>query len=159
MTLKTIGHLFYVLSSFMHHFAAISEFQFELQSGNAQIAPVTMKFQGWHWKLVGHLFYTNSSLMHHFIAIGGFRFELLFGNAQIGSNLTIFCPHVTLTFYGWPRKTIGYLFYTYSSFMHHCIAFSEFRFDLQPGNVQIGSNWKIFCHPWPSNFTDDLEKQ
>ena len=33
---KTIGHLFYVASSFLHHFIAISEFKLKLQSGNAQ---------------------------------------------------------------------------------------------------------------------------
>ena len=33
---KTIGHLFYAASSFVHHFKAISEFNLELQSGNAQ---------------------------------------------------------------------------------------------------------------------------
>ena len=33
---KTIGHLFYVASSFVHHFTSISEFKLELQSGNAQ---------------------------------------------------------------------------------------------------------------------------
>ena len=33
---KTIGHLFYATSSFVHHFLAIGEFKLELQSGNAQ---------------------------------------------------------------------------------------------------------------------------
>ena len=33
---KTIGHLFYVASSFVHHFLPIGEFKLELQSGNAQ---------------------------------------------------------------------------------------------------------------------------
>ena len=33
---KTIGHLFYATSSFVHHFVAIGEFKRELQSGNAQ---------------------------------------------------------------------------------------------------------------------------
>ena len=33
---KTIGHLFYGASSFVHHFTAFSEFKLELQSGNAQ---------------------------------------------------------------------------------------------------------------------------
>ena len=33
---KTIGHLFYVTSSFLHHFVAIGDFKLELQSGNAQ---------------------------------------------------------------------------------------------------------------------------
>ena len=32
---KTIGHLFYATSSFVHHFVGIEEFQLELQSGNA----------------------------------------------------------------------------------------------------------------------------
>ena len=31
---KTIGHLFYATSSFVHHFIAICEFKLELQSGN-----------------------------------------------------------------------------------------------------------------------------
>ena len=33
---KTLGHLFYVALSFVHHFTAISELKLELQSGNAQ---------------------------------------------------------------------------------------------------------------------------
>ena len=33
---KTIGHLFYATSSFVHHFIAIGVFKLELQSGNAQ---------------------------------------------------------------------------------------------------------------------------
>ena len=33
---KTIGHLFYAASSFVHHFVAIGEFKLELQSRNAQ---------------------------------------------------------------------------------------------------------------------------
>ena len=33
---KTIGHLFYAASSFVHHFVAIGEFKLQLQSGNAQ---------------------------------------------------------------------------------------------------------------------------
>ena len=33
---KTIGHLFHVASSFVHHFIAIGEFKLKLQSGNAQ---------------------------------------------------------------------------------------------------------------------------
>ena len=33
---KTIGHLVYANSSFVHHFVAIGEFKLELQSGNTQ---------------------------------------------------------------------------------------------------------------------------
>ena len=78
---KTIGHLFYVPSSFLHHFIAISEFKLKLQSGNAQLGSksaiflsgVTFKFDGWPWKTIGHLFYVASSFLHHFIAIGEWK--------------------------------------------------------------------------------------
>ena len=36
---KTIGILFYVTLSFVHHFEAIGEFKLKLQSGNAQFGP------------------------------------------------------------------------------------------------------------------------
>ena len=44
---KTIGHLLYAHSSFMHHLVAIDEFQFELQSGNGQIGFWPL----WPWPL------------------------------------------------------------------------------------------------------------
>ena len=51
---KTIEHLFYTASSFVHHFKSISEFKLELKSGNAQfdsklvcfLSRVTLKFDG-----------------------------------------------------------------------------------------------------------------
>ena len=60
---KTIGHLFYAISSLVHHFVAIGEFRLELQSGNTQsgskstifFSRVTLKFDGWPWKTIGHL--------------------------------------------------------------------------------------------------------
>ena len=33
---KTIGHLFYITPSFVHHFQSIGEFKLELQSGNTR---------------------------------------------------------------------------------------------------------------------------
>ena len=39
---KTIGHLFYATSSFVHHFVAIGEYKLELQSGNTR--PIWVKF-------------------------------------------------------------------------------------------------------------------
>ena len=95
---KTIGHLFYVTSSFAHHFTAISEFKLELQSGNAHfwskstifLNCVTLKFNGWPSKTIGHLFYATSSFMYHFLPIGEFILELQSGNAQFWSNSTIF---------------------------------------------------------------------
>ena len=95
---KTIGHLFYVTSSFVHHFITIIELKLELQSGNAQFGSksmnffsrVTSKFDVWPWKTIGHLFHATSSFVHYFIAIGEFKLELKSGNAQSGSNSTIF---------------------------------------------------------------------
>ena len=52
---KTIGHLFYVIASFVSHFVAISELKLELRSGNAQIRAkfiltcVTLTFELWPW--------------------------------------------------------------------------------------------------------------
>ena len=47
---KTIGHLFYATSSFVHHFIAICEFKMELQSGNAQFVPKLAIFcPVWPW--------------------------------------------------------------------------------------------------------------
>ena len=43
---KTIGHLFYATSSFVHHFIPIGEFKLKLQSGNAQFGSKSTIFLG-----------------------------------------------------------------------------------------------------------------
>ena len=68
-----------------------------------------------------------------------------------------FLAPVTLKFYGWPWKTIGHLSYATSSFVHHFIAISEFKLELESENAQFGSKSAIFWPLWPSNLTDDLE--
>ena len=94
--------------------------------------------------------------MHHFTTISGFKFELQSGNTQIPSNLTIFCP-CDLEISRMTLKTIGHLFYTHSSFMHHFIAIGGFRFELQSGNAQIGSNLTNFCLLWHLNLRMTLK--
>ena len=84
--LKTIGHLVYATSNFVHHFITIGEFKLDLLSGNAQFGS---KFNGLPWKTTEHLFYATSSFMHNFVAIDGFKLELQSGNAQFGSKSTI----------------------------------------------------------------------
>ena len=138
---KTIGHLFYATSSFVHHCVAIGEFKLELQSGNALFfSRVTSQFDVWPWKTTGHLHCANSSFLHHFIAIGEFKLELQSGNAWFGSKSTIFLVV-------WPcnltydlEKTIWHLFYATSSCVHHFVAIGEFKLELQSGNAQFGSN-------------------
>ena len=148
---KTIGHLFYVASSFVHHFTAISEFKLELQSGNAQFwskstiffSCVTLKFNGWPstrqiwgiWKL---------------------RPAYNPETPNLGQNWWCFVP---CDLDGWPWKTIGHLSFAVSSFVQHFIAIGEFKLELLSGNTQFGSNSMIFRAVWPWNLTYDLEKQ
>ena len=86
---KTIGHLFYTTSSFVHHFIVIGEFKLELQSRNRNwdmnSVTMTLKFDGGPRKIIGHLFYTTSSIVHHFKSIVEFRLGLLSGNTQLRS--------------------------------------------------------------------------
>ena len=53
---------------------------------------VTLKFDGWPWKIIGHLFYTTSSFGHHFKSIGELKLKLQSRNAKFGSKSAIFCP-------------------------------------------------------------------
>ena len=68
-----------------------------------------------------------------------------------------FYSSVTLKFDGWPWKTIGHLFYSTSSFVHHFVAIGEFKLELHSGNAQSGSNSTLFRAVWTWNLTDDLE--
>ena len=53
---KTIEHLVYVTSSFVHHFIAICEFKLGLQSGNAQFGLKSEIFcPMWPWNLTNDL--------------------------------------------------------------------------------------------------------
>ena len=108
---------------------------------------MTLKYERWPWKTIRHLFYATSSFVHNFKAIGEFKLELQSRNTQFGSKSVIFLSHVTLNFGGWPWKTIGHLFYATSSFMHHLIAISEFKLELQSGKAQFMSKSMIFFVP------------
>ena len=160
---KTIGHLSYATSSCGHHFIAISEFKLEFRVRKRSIrvkivdflAPVTLKFDRWHWKTIGHLSYATSSFVHHFRAISEIKLELQSGNAQFGSK----SARVTLKFDEWPWKSIGHLFYASSSYVHHFVTICEFKLKLQSGIAKFGSHLAIFGPLWPWNLTDDIEKQ
>ena len=70
-----------------------------------------------------------------------------------------FYSRVTLQFELWPWKTIGHLFYSTSSFVHHFITIGVLKLELQSGNTQSGSNSTIFRAVWPWNLMDDLDKK
>ena len=53
---KTIGHLFYVVSSFVRHFIAIGEYKLKLQSRNAQFGSKSaIDCPVWPWNLMNDL--------------------------------------------------------------------------------------------------------
>ena len=56
-------------------------------------------------------------------------------------------------FDGWPWKTIGHLFCTISSFVHHFKASDEFKLELESWNAQLASRSAISCPVWPWNLT------
>ena len=58
----------------------------------------------------------------------------------IGVKIGDFLSHVTLKIDKWPWRTIGYIFYATSSFVHHFADSDEFKLELQPGNLPFG--WK-----------------
>ena len=56
---KTIGHLFYATSSFVHHFIIICEFKLELQSGNGWVlTSLTLIFDLWPWSFAWTLLWS-----------------------------------------------------------------------------------------------------
>ena len=104
---------------------------------------MTLKFDRWPRKMIGHIFDTTSSFVHQFKSIGDLKLKLQSGNAQFGSKLALL-SRVTLKFDGWSWQTIGHLFYTTSSFVHHFKAMGEFKLELHFGNAQFGQNRQFF---------------
>ena len=51
---------------------------------------------------------------------------------------------MTLKFDGWPRKTIGLLFYATLSFLHHFVAIGDFNWSYSPETPNLGQNWRFF---------------
>ena len=70
-----------------------------------------------------------------------------------------FQSRVTLKFDVWPWKTIGHLFCSTSSLLHHFVTIGVLKLELQSGNAQFGSKSTIFLAVWPRNLTYDFEKQ
>ena len=62
---------------------------------------------------------------------------------SIWVQLDDFLSRVTLRFDRWPWKIIGHLFYATSSFVHHFVAIDGFNLELQSGNAQSGSNFRL----------------
>ena len=79
----------------------------------------------------------SSSLWPHrndLTPLGEFKQDLLSGNAQFGSKSAFFVP-CDLEIWWMTLKTIGHLFYTTLSFVHHLKAICDFKRALQFGNA------------------------
>ena len=85
--------------------------------------------------------------------------EVTLRKRSIRVEIDDFLSFVTLKFDGWPWKTVGHLFHTTSSFVHHFKSIGELKLKLQSGNAKFGSKSVIFCPVWPWNLMDDLGKQ
>ena len=105
---KTIAHLFSATSSFVHHFVAISEFEMEFQSSNAQFGSKSSIFFGlcyleiWRmtFKFNGNLFYVTSNFINSIISLPSvlqFTLDLQSRNAQIARYVLTFVT-LALTF-------------------------------------------------------------
>ena len=71
---KTIWYLPYVSASFMYHFLVISEFTFELQSGNAQIRSTLAMFSSCDLEIPHKTFKNNrASLLYPFKLYASFH--------------------------------------------------------------------------------------
>ena len=120
---------------------------------------MTLQFDGWP-KKIDNLFYATSNFVHDFKSINEFKLELQSRNSQFGSKLVIILSRVTLKFDGWPKKMIGHLFYTTSSFLYYFKYIGEFKLKLQSGKAQFGWKSTIFFSrvtfkldrwPWKTN--------
>ena len=162
---KTTGHLFYTMSRFVHSFKVMAEFKLEFQSGNSQfrsksVILVLCDLEIWQMTLKN-----NRAPLLCYVKLGAL-FQSYWWNQtwvtvrkrSIWIKIDDFLSPVTLKFDRWPWKTIGYLFYAASSFVHHFIAISELKLELWSGNPILWPN-RIFCPVWPWNLTDDHEKQ
>ena len=114
---KIIGHLFYTMSSFVHHFKAMGLFIVELQCGNAQFGSKSKFFcPVWPWNLMDALKNNRAPHLYYIKLCASFQIHLwiLTGvtvrKRSIWVKIGNFLFRVTLKFDGGPWKTIGNLF-------------------------------------------------
>ena len=157
---KRIAHLFYATLSFVHHFKAIGEFKLVLQSGNAQFGSKSaILCPMWPSNVMRMTLKNNRApllccfkLYASFHSYRWIQTKVTVWKCSIRVRICDLVSRVTLKIGGWPWKTIGYLFYVASSFMHHHIAISEFKLKLESGNAQFGSKLMIFLSHVTSKF-------
>ena len=152
---KTIGHLFYTTSSFVHHFKSIDEFKLELQSGNAQFGSKPAFFVPCYLEI-----WQMTSKNNRAPLLCCFKLCVSFHSHQwIQTGVTVrkrpilvkiddFFSRVTLKFNGWPSKAIGHLFYATSTFVHHFIPI---------GSVAVNYRYRRYKSIWKFRSIIDMD--
>ena len=145
---KTIRHLFYTTSSFVHHWCIQTEVRVRKHSIRVKIGnffvPCDLEIL---WMTLEN---KRAPLLYHIKLCASFhsydRIQTGVTVRKRSIRVTIgdFLSRVTLKFDRWPWKRIGHLFDIASSFVHHLIAICEFKRVLQSGNAQFGSKSMFF---------------
>ena len=145
---KTIGHLLYATSNFVHHFVAIRPFKL-VTDQKCKICDffVPRHLEIWWMTLKNNKapLLCQFNICALFCSHQSIQIGVTVRKAPIWVKISNFWSRVTLKFEGWPWKTIGHLFYATSSFVHHFTVIDEFKLELQSENVQFGSNLPILC--------------
>ena len=133
-----------MLHQSLHHSKTISEFKLESQSRKAKLGSklvsflscMTLKFDRWPWHVA--LFLCYLKLCTSFRSQQSIQTGVTVQKHLIQVKIGNFLSCSILIFDRRPWKTIGHLFYTTSSFVHHFIAICKFKPVQHSGNSQIG---------------------
>ena len=93
------------------------------------------------WVKIGHFV---EIFVYYFIAIGQFKLQLQSGNRQFGWKSLIFFVVCDLEISWVTLEKIENLSYATLKFVHHFIAISEFKLELQSRNAQFVSKSELF---------------
>ena len=180
---KTIGHLFYATSSFVHHFVTIWESNLELQSGKSKSGSKSANFcpsVNSNWKYNPEMLKSGQNRRYFVrwdleiwqMILKNWRAPLLgcvklcawfrshwwiqTGNTQIRSKSVIFLSCLNLKIDGWLWKTNEHLFYATSSFVHLFKAICEFKLSYSLETPKLGQNLFRSLWRWPLTFCMDI---
>ena len=134
---KTIGHLLYTTSSFVHHTLNFGQNWRFFALRDIEINQMTLKNN--RTTFLYHVKLCASFQSHHWIQTG-----VTVWRRSIRVEIGDFLPCVTLESDRWPWNTTWHLFYTTLSFVDHFKAITEFKLELQPRNAQFGSKSMFF---------------
>ena len=95
-------------------------------------SPCDLEIWWWPQKTIYHVKLCASFQIHWWI-----QTEVTVWKRSIQVKIGDFLSLLPLKFGGWPWKTIGHLFYSTPSFVHHLKSISEFKLELQSRNTRL----------------------